>query len=196
MPPSAVFALAAPPAAPPPLAPPGETRRRVFGFVQRHPGLHQAEIARALALGETTAEAHLHRLVEAGLLARQKEGGFVRYYAAVQGITAPEGAVAPADRPLLAVLRQARPLRIVAVLLQRGELPMAALAEAVGLSPSAATYQVDKLERAGLAERVAAGPERHVRLRDRDRTVALLLEHEPPRDLVAGFESLWRGLGF
>ena len=172
----------------------GRTRQRVFEAVQAHPGLHQAEIARALGLGETTAEHHLHNLVGAGLLSRQEHGGFVRYYPAVQGAVA-EGAVPPRARSQLAVLRQTRPLQIAAQLLRQDDVPMAELAQRVGLSPSATTYQVAKMEQAGLVARVASGHERRVRLVDRDGLVRLLLAYEPPTDLVAGFASLWQGLG-
>ncbi|MHB8634596.1 MAG: winged helix-turn-helix transcriptional regulator [Thermoplasmatota archaeon] len=172
----------------------GSTRRRVFTLVQRHPGLHQSELARQLGISEPAAEHHLHHLTRAGLLQRAQEGRFVRYFAAVQGTVA-AGAVPSGERKLVALLRQAKPLEIVANLLQEDWVTMGSLARRVALSPGAVTYQVRKLEAVGVVERVPAGPERRVRLVDRARLIEVLLAYEPPADLVAGFESLWDDVG-
>ncbi len=175
----------------------GSTRRRVYAAVADTPGLHQRELARALDLGAASVEHHLRHLIRAGLLTRQRDGGFVRYYVAVHGVAASEGVVGAADKAKLAVLRHARPLEAVARLLQHEEgLRMGDLAEAMGISPGTLTYQVKKLEKADLVEREARGNERWVKLRDRPATIELLLSYQPPADLVAGFEDLWGDVGF
>lgn len=174
----------------------GTTRRRVYALVQRHPALHQGDIARRLDIAEGTAEHHLRHLVRAGLLNRQRQGGHVRYWVTVQGPVVPEGAVRPDDRPKLGVLRKARPLQVVANLLTDGPLSMGVLAERLGLSPGTLTHHVDALEEAGVVRRRTEGRQRIVDLVDRDDTVRILLAYEPPADLVAGFQDLWDEVGF
>ncbi len=175
----------------------GSTRRRVYAAVSETPGLHQRDLARRLELSAASIEHHLRHLVRAGLLARQRDGGFVRYYVAVHGVAASEGAVGAADKVRLAILRHARPLEAVARLLQHEEgLRMGDLAQEMGISPGTLTYQVGKLEKAGIVVREARGNERWVQLADRAATVELLLSYQPPADLVAGFEDLWSDVGF
>lgn len=174
----------------------GSARRRVYSVVQTHPGLHQSDVARQVGMIPSHAEHHLHQLEKAGLVHRDREGGFVRYYVTVVPSRPVEGAVGRHERPRLALLRHARPLEIVAHLLLRDEWAMGDLAQAVRLSPGALTYQVKRLESVGLVRRRAESRSRFVSLVDRDDTIALLLRYEPPADLVASFESLWDEVGF
>ncbi len=46
-----------------------------------------------------------------------------------------------------------------------------------------------------IVERYRVGKKRFVKPRDRDRLVKVLLAHEPPDDLIEGFEDLWDDLG-
>ncbi|MBW3583479.1 MAG: MarR family transcriptional regulator [Euryarchaeota archaeon] len=172
----------------------GTSRRLVFGFIEDHPGLHQREIARLLRLTPSNVEYHLRQLVRAGLVQAENDAGFVRYYATVQspdGVSRPVGPVSREERKCLSLLRQARPLEIVAHLLLEETLTLGELANRMGIAPATLTYQVKKLESVGLVERYRDGNERRVRLRAREEVVRLLLDHEPPQDLVAGFEDLW-----
>ncbi|MGB0652994.1 MAG: winged helix-turn-helix transcriptional regulator [Thermoplasmatota archaeon] len=174
----------------------GSTRRRVYDLLQEHPGLHQRDVARRLDLAPAAAEHHLRHLVRSGLLGREEEAGFVRYYVRATVSERHPGAVPAADRAKLGLLRQARPLQLVANLVQaEGPVPMGELATAMGISAGTLTYQVKKLEKVGLVERRRDGNARLLALRDRDATVALLLAYEPPADLVAGFEGLWADVG-
>lgn len=172
-------------------------RRRVYALVAEHPGLHQRDIARRLDVRPGHAEYHLRQLTRAGLLRAVQEGGYVRYFVQAQPIRPlPAGAVGEADKRWLALLRQARPLAIVANLLHESPQPMGDLARRVGIAPGTLTYQVKKLERVGLVARHQEGNLRLVRLLDRDRVVRVLLAYEPPDDLIAGFEDLWEDVGF
>jgi DNA-binding transcriptional ArsR family regulator len=169
----------------------------VYDLVDEVPGLHQREIARRLDLGASHAEYHLHQLAKAGLLKAEEKGGYKRYFVAVEPTRpVPEGAVAREDRPWVGVLRQERPLEVVAHLLQEGPTQMSPLADRVGIATSTLSHHVDKLEDAGIVERYREGNQRYVRLTDRERLVRVLLQHEPPADLVDGFEDLWDDIGF
>lgn len=172
------------------------TRRRVYELVQEHPGLHQREIARRLDLRASHAEYHLRQLGKAGLLRTEESEGYKRYFVAVEPAEPiPEGAVEPRDRPWVALLRQKRPLEIAAHLLQQGPSQMGEVADRMGIAASTLSYHVDKLEDAGIVERTRRGNQRYLELADRDRLVRVLLQHEPPDDLVEGFRDLWDDIG-
>lgn len=171
----------------------GSTRRRVFDKVVHHPGLHQRAIAAALEIHRNLAEHHLRHLERAGLVQRRREGGRVRYFPTVVPET--DTLVDARHRDALGLLRQARPLQLVAVLLAEGALPMGDLAHRVGLSPGTLTYHVKRLEEADVVMRRQEARQRIVDLVDRDATIAFLLQYEPPADLVAGFEDLWQDVG-
>lgn len=174
----------------------GSTRRRVFEFVERYPGLHQREIARQLSMRASHVEHHLRHLLKAGLLRELEAEGYVRYFTHVSAPgRATTRAIGAADARWLAILRQPRPLQIVGILLREDGLALSELAARTRISAGTLTYQVDKLEAAGIVERVPEGRVVRARLRERERLVAILLDHEPPQDLVAGFESLWDDVG-
>lgn len=177
-------------------SPDGSNRRRVYDLVARHPGLHQRDIARRLDLHPNNAAHHLRHLARAGLLSAQREGGYLRYYVRVQGTTATAGAVGHHERQQLGILRQVRALEIVARLLTEGPVRMGALAETLRISPATLTHHADRLEEAGIVQREQEGRTRILRLADREATIRLLLAHEPPADLVAGFQNLWEEVGF
>lgn len=172
------------------------TRRRVYDLVQEHPGLHQRELARRLELRPSHAEYHLRQLEKAGLLRSEQRGGYRRYFVAVEPAKPiPEGAVSREDRAWVGLLREVRPLEIAAHLLQEEPREMGPLAEELGIASSTLSYHVDKLEETGILERYRDGNQRLVRLVDRERLIRVLLQHEPPDDLVSGFQALWDDLG-
>lgn len=180
------------------LAAPGEegsTRRRVYDEVVRHPGLHQRAVADALQVHRNLAEHHLRHLERAGLVQRRREGGRVRYFPAVVPEHGVGEVVDARHRDALGLLRQARPLQLVAVLVAEGAMPMGDLAGRVGLSAGTLTYHVKRLEAVGVVVRRQESHQRVVDLVDRDATIHLLLRYEPPADLVAGFEDLWQDVG-
>ncbi len=171
-------------------------RRRIFKLVEQHPGLHQRDLARRLDLRPSHAEYHLHQLVKTGLLRTETSGRYKRYFVAVEPFkTDPGDAVSPTDRPWLALLREARPLELVAHLIQQEPLQLGEVSRLMNLSGGTVSYHVAKLEKQGIVERFRVGKQRYVKLQDRERLVRVLLEHEPPDDLVEGFEDLWEDIG-
>lgn len=168
--------------------PEGKTRRRVYEFIGKHPGLHQRELARQLNLRPSHVEHHLRHLGRAGLIHRQHQARYVRYY---QSVRAPgQKGVGLADKRVLALFRQARPLQIVAHLLQDAK-QMHDLATEVKISSATLSYHVKRLEAAGLIERWREGNQWWIGLKDREHIIRILLAYEPPRDLATGFEDLW-----
>lgn len=74
-----------------------DNAKGVFDFIASHPGVHQREISRALALNHGTVRWHLSKLESVGLLALVRLGRTAVYFSSDRGA---ERLVAPAAGPL------------------------------------------------------------------------------------------------
>jgi DNA-binding MarR family transcriptional regulator len=108
-----------------------EHRDRVYKLVQEKPGVGMTEVGERLGLGWGTVVYHLDRLEKAGFVASERAGLHRCYF--------PVGTVARESRAALGALK--------------APAAQTQLCEALGLSASAASKQVSKLESAGLLRR-------------------------------------------
>lgn len=165
-----------------------ERRQAVLRLIQEYPGLHLSEIARRLDWSPMLAEYHLHMLEKHELVSSMEEDHYRRYYAKVEqhGIRVdPMGA---SEKRLLALLRHPVRLHIVTFLAAHGEGRNRDMAEALGLSRPATSYQLAKL----LRSQVVAKDDADVyHLVDPEEILRLLRLYKPPEDLVERFRSLW-----
>lgn len=171
-----------------------EARRRLWDHVRAFPGLHQAEVARALGMDANHVKYHLERLERSGLVAARREGGYVQYFPREEGPVGLQDTVAPGDKRVIALLRRPVPLHATLLLLDRGEATHAELLEEVGVAHGTLHYHLQRMEAAGLVESERQGRERRYRIAGRDRVEALLLRHRPPDALVQGFIEAWEAL--
>lgn len=122
-----------------------ERRDAVYKLVQEEPGISLSDVAQRTGLGWGTAVYHLDRLERNQFVLSEKKGGKRCYF--------PVGTVPKEARAPLATLREDA-LRVVATCVQeKPGMTQGELAAALGLSASAASKQVTKLESAGLVRR-------------------------------------------
>lgn len=122
-----------------------ERRDAVYKLVQEEPGISLSDVAQRTGLGWGTAVYHLDRLERNQFVTSEKKGGKRCYF--------PVGTVPKDARAPLATLREDA-LRVVATYVQaKPGTTQGELATALGLSASAASKQVTKLESAGLLRR-------------------------------------------
>ena len=57
-----------------------ETRRRIYNFILKNPGLHLREISRRSNIPKTTLIYHLNFLEKQGLIKTEANSRFTRYY--------------------------------------------------------------------------------------------------------------------
>jgi predicted transcriptional regulator len=57
-----------------------ENRRRIYRFVNRNPGLHLRELQRQLNIPLSSLDYHLDYLVRKGLLYREGDGFYTRFF--------------------------------------------------------------------------------------------------------------------
>jgi predicted transcriptional regulator len=122
-----------------------EHRDRVYKLIQETPGLNVSEIGKRTRLGWGTTVYHLDRLEREGFVAAER-GGLHKCYFAV-------GLVDRDARKAAAQLKDGPRRDVAAVLLATPGITQGELATALGMSPSAASKQVTKLEAAGLVRR-------------------------------------------
>lgn len=122
-----------------------ERRDAVYKLVQGGPGISLTDIAQRTGLGWGATVYHLERLEKGGFLSSEKSGAKRCFF--------PVGAVARDARAPLATLREEQ-LRVVATYVhERPGTTQGEMADALGISASAASKQVTKLESAGLVLR-------------------------------------------
>lgn len=120
-------------------------RDGVYKLIQERPGIGLSEIAEASGLGWGTTVYHLDRLERAGFVASERAGLHRCYF--------PVGLVPKEARKLLGALKADTTRSVAEFLVARPGATQTELCEALGLSASAASKQVSKLEGAGLVRR-------------------------------------------
>lgn len=168
-----------------------DARRRIFEHVQRFPGLHLREVARAAGLEMNHVKYHLQYMEKHGLISSRRDEGFWRFYPREEGSIGWRDQLPVEAKRMLALLRRPVPLHIALVLLDQGALNQTQLQQLVGLSASTLHYHLNRAEREGLLVSERQGRERVFRLADPHETAQLLVRYRPPPSLVADFLDAW-----
>lgn len=120
-------------------------RDRVFQLIRDTPGLGVSEIAQRTSLGWGTTVYHLDRLERAQMVTSER-GGLHRCYF-------PIGTVGRDERKAHGLLKGDTTRSIATFLVGRPGATQTEMCEALGMTPSAASKQLTKLENAGLVRR-------------------------------------------
>lgn len=172
-----------------------DTRRRLFEFLERFPGLHLRELERQLELDVRTLRHHLDFLERHDAVTVVREEGYVRYFPRAWEEGYFRERIGASEKRLLALLRQRVPLQIVLLLVDEGEMDTDALREATDLAASTLSYHLTKLRKAGLVTYRREGHRRFYRLGDPEGVVQLLVRYRPTTDLIDEFVDLWDQIG-
>jgi len=81
------------------------TRRQIFQFILKYPGLHFRELSRKLKIPKTTLSYHLKYLEKRGFINVKSEGRYTRLYA--------KNKVGSLDKKIIHILRQETPRNII-----------------------------------------------------------------------------------
>jgi predicted transcriptional regulator len=165
-----------------------ERRQAVLKLIQEYPGLHLSEIARRLQWSPMLTEYHLRMLEKHDLVSSMEEDHYRRYYAKVEQHGLRVDVLGTAEKRLLALLRHPVRLHIITFLAAHGEGRNRDMAESLGLSRPATSYQLARLLR---AEVVTKDEGDRYRLVDKETILRLLRDYKPPADLVERFRTLW-----
>ncbi len=171
-----------------------ETRKRIYDAVCKYPGTHFRELSRIVALRPNLVDYHLHHLEKNDLIYSQLDGQFKRYYPKDQlASDLKKDIVSAPDKPIVGLLRQQVPFRIVILLAKFGSRSHKELTEALHKSPSTVSHHLDKLVLQSVV--VQAPEDRSYRLAEPARIERLLMSFTPhPTTLADGFMEIWDNL--
>lgn len=162
-------------------------RKRIYDLIWQYPGLHLRQIHRFIGHDLSLVEYHVNQLEQQGIVTSFDQGGYRRFFP----LSSPQQPLTPDDRRILGMLRQAVPFAVVMLLLDRGTALHKEIAQAVGLSKSATTYQLKKLMHAGILRKVPRGEERGFSLESPERMRQLLKFYRPTPDIIDAYGELW-----
>jgi predicted transcriptional regulator len=163
-----------------------ETRKRIYDQIKKSPGIHFREIQRRLELVVGSLQYHLHYLEKRNLIKASSDGDYVRYFARDRSLTETE-------RKILSLLRRSSCRHILIQLLKNPNLNNKELSQAVGLSPSTISWNLNKLVEAGIIERVKIGRISTFTIVDPSAVYELLICYKESflDTLVDGFIEMW-----
>lgn len=123
-------------------------RENIYRLIKDEPGIHAHEVASRLSLGWGTTVYHLKLLEKNSLVVSRHEGRYKRFFVTGDQRLQHQGAVA--------LLRNPTSRSIAGVVAAQPGLIQKQVCEALGLSPSLASWHLQRLEAAGVvrAERV------------------------------------------
>ena len=165
-----------------------ESRRRIYNFVKRNPGVYMREIQRALGMGTGLLQYQLDYLVKRGLLSIYVDGRRKRYYC-TENVSAP-------DKRTLAMLRQRVPRRIMMVCIEENGADFQRLVEFTGSSKSNVSFHLSRLIKMGIMEEREEDSGKRYYVRNPERISELIITYRESYldDLVDRFVESFTGI--
>ena len=163
-----------------------ETRKRVYDQIRKSPGIHFRELERRLELVVGSLQYHIHYLEKKNLIRAQTDGDYVRYFARDMSLN-------EIDRKILSLLRRSGCRHILIQLLNNPDLNNKQLSQALGLSASTISWNLNILIEAGIIERKKIGRTSNFIIVDPSAVCKLLICYKESflDALVDGFIEMW-----
>ncbi len=163
-----------------------ETRRRIYEQIRKSPGVHFRELERRLQVVVGNLQYHLQYLEKKNLIRASNDEDYVRYFIKDRSLDETE-------RKMLYFLRRSGCRHILLQLLNNPDLNNKELSQAVGLSPSTISWNLNKLVEAGIIERKKTGRISKFTIADPAAVAELLICYKESflDILVDGFIEMW-----
>ena len=163
-----------------------ETRRRIYEQIKKSPGIHFRELERRLQMVVGNLQYHLQYLEKKNLIRASNDGDYVRYFVKDRSLSETE-------RKIMSFLRRSGCRHILLQLLNNPALNNKELSQAVGLSPSTISWNLNKLVEAGIIEREKTGRISKFTVIDPPAIAELLICYKESflDTLVDGFIEMW-----
>ena len=163
-----------------------ETRKKIYDQIKKSPGIHFRELQRRLDLVVGDLQYHLHYLEKRNLIKASTDGDYVRYFTRDRSLTENE-------RKILYFLRRSSCRHILIQLLNNPNLNNKELSQAVGLSPSTISWNLNKLIEAGIIEKTRTGRISTFTIVDPSAVYELIICYKESflDILVDGFIEMW-----
>jgi DNA-binding transcriptional ArsR family regulator len=165
-----------------------DTRRRVYKYVESHPGMHLRGIHRGLDIPLGTVEYHLHQMEKSGLMVSRDDGRFKAFFIK-EGLDR-------RDKDILYYVRQENPRRIVIHLLENPGDNHTNIVGVLPVGPSTVSFHLNKLVTAGLVQAEKQGRTKAFYVNEPQRVADVLVRYRKSflDDLVDRFAGSWLGM--
>lgn len=162
-----------------------ETRRSVYEFIAKFPGIHLRELQRKLEMPIGLLNFHLEYLVNNELIVEKTERYYKRYYIA--------GKFGSEDKRVLSALRQQNPRRIVMYLLLHPDSTHKIILGEFDLNPSTLSFYLKDLIDKGIITRRKAGRKSIYNVENEETLIRVLIAYKPSflDKLVDRFLEVW-----
>jgi DNA-binding transcriptional ArsR family regulator len=127
-----------------------ETRRKIYNYIKKNPGVHFRSISKKLKIRGSTIEYHLRILTRQNLITEMKENGYLRFFV--------NNAVGNNEKKVLSLLRQKTPRHIVISLLSLCGLSSKELCQLLNKSPSTINFHIKILLKNNIIEKCPITP--------------------------------------
>jgi len=163
-----------------------ETRRRIYEQIKKSPGIHFRELERRLQVVVGNLQYHLQYLEKKNLIGSLNDEDYIRYFVKDKSLSETE-------RNMIFFLRRSGCRHILLQLLNNPNLNNKELSQAVGLSPSTISWNLNKLVEAGIIERKKTGRISKFTIVDPPVVAELLICYKESflDTLVDGFIEMW-----
>lgn len=121
-----------------------ETRRKIYNFILKYPGLHLRELSRKMNAPKSTMEYHLNRLKKQGSIIINPDGKYRRYFVAQK--------IDEREKQIINVLRQKIPRSIILFLIAYPYSSRGLISKKLKRNPSTISFHLKKLCDMGILE--------------------------------------------
>jgi predicted transcriptional regulator len=165
-----------------------ETRRHIYRYIKKNPGVYLRELQKALQMPMGQLEYHLDCMAKHNVIVSRIKNNRKRYFAM--------GALSYEDQKLVALLKQKIPRDIVLFLLTSPYVRHRDIVSGTRYAPSTITANLHKLLRGGIAVFSIRNNEKLYKIKDESRVVRLLVAYEKTfKDtVVEGFVRRWAAI--
>jgi predicted transcriptional regulator len=120
------------------------TRGEIMAYILTNPGVYMREVSEDLGLSMGVVQYHIWVLSKEGEIEECRTGRYRRFFGAAK--------YGEVERRVISLLRQGTAGRILALLSESQPLPHMKLADHLGLSSQALTWQMKRLKSLGMVE--------------------------------------------
>lgn len=147
-----------------------ETRRRIYDYILKNPGLHFRALSRDLQIPKTTMDYHLTYLKKNGIIKERAEKGYFRYY-----ITQRVGSV---EKDIINIFRQNIPLAIILFLYAYPERSRKAMYKDLRIPITTISYYLKSLIKKDIVEKQKFGRKFLYKLKNNSEMYKFLNKYE------------------
>lgn len=161
------------------------TRRIIYTYILRNPGLHERELARQLDVSLSTLDYHLYYLKKHELVVAKSDGHYTRYYTS--------GKIGVKEKKILATLRQKASRKIIIFLLINNLCTHKKICDHLGLAPSTTSFHLNKLVKNEILQREDIGRERIYTVAEPEHVSDLIISYKKSflDEAVNRFADTW-----